>query len=392
MMIFRDLPIPSPAVRTHSEQLLAVIKQTIQQQGDLLSFAHFMEVALYHPEFGYYNSPSFALGQRGDFITAPELSPLFAQCMAQQCQRVLASCQPKQILEFGAGTGRFAKDLLFALASLHCLPDRYYILERSMTLRQKQYDLFRTACPQWIDRFTWLDTDPTHFTGVIIANEVLDALPVHCFRIEEHGIKEYGVTWDQNRLIRLPCTPFSPGLMDTVRSLQTLYDLRSGYESEVNLQLPTFIKRMAQMLTQGLIMLADYGYGQRQYYHPARCQGTLTCFYQHHRHHDPFFLPGAQDITAHVDFTRVAEIAAEQGCTLAGYTTQAAFLLACGLPQLATAAEQHLTPIETVQWRQAIKRLTLPTEMGETIKIMGLTKRIDLPLLGWTLQDRRRDL
>jgi SAM-dependent MidA family methyltransferase len=390
--MFPDFPQPSDTVLERSHTLSALIRQKIEQQGGFITFAHFMDEALYHPELGYYNTDTFALGKEGDFITAPEISPIFAQCFAQQCQQILTQLDKKNILEFGAGTGRFAKDLLFALNHLDCLPQYYYILEPSMTLRKKQRDFLSTAYPAFIKRIIWLDSTPADFTGIVIANEVLDALPVHGFRIEGNRVKESFVAWEKNQFVRLSGTPISMGLVEKVSVLRDLYSLGHGYESEINLRLPSFIQNMADMLKQGLILLADYGYGQREYYHPARCHGTLSCFYQHHRHNNPLILPGSQDITAHVDFTSVVSTATERGCALAGYTTQAGFLLACGLSTLVSTTELSLTPVEKFNLHQAIKYLTLPTEMGENIKIMALTKHLDSPLLGFTLQDRRRDL
>jgi len=371
--------------------LINGIRQTIDKAGGHISFARFMELALYHPERGYYNADDFTLGKQGDFTTAPEVSPLFAQCLATQFLQINNHLNANSFLELGAGTGRFALDLLLTLETLDYLPAHYYIYEMNARLRQKQQALLKNQCPHLFSRCVWLDQLPKNFVGVIFANEVLDALPVHCFRIDRDNIKERSVTWQQDQLTWQITSP-SLELAREVEPLRDLYALRAGYESEVNLQLPAFIQTVANALTQGVILFADYGYGQREYYHPERSHGTLTCFYRHTRHNNPFVHVGSQDMTAHVDFTRVIESAIENDCKLMGYTSQAAFLLACGLMDFAREAEKNLNPTDQFHLHQGIKMLTLPTEMGERIKVMALGKNIELPLLGFSLQDRRRDL
>lgn len=379
-----------------SKNLTLFIREELRRKGGSISFADFMQLALYHPEWGYYQTQIVDIGKKGDFTTAPEISPLFAKCLAAQCTQLFATL-PKTILELGAGTGRLACDLLLALNDQGITIDRYYIYEVSTTLRKKQQSLLKATCPQLFDRIIWLDALPADFTGIILANEVLDALPVHCFRIE-NGIQERRVAWKEDRFIWLS-EPASEALAKAVNLLNDQYSLPSGYESEINLHLQPFISQLVHSIKQGVMLFIDYGYGQREYYHPERRKGTLTCFYQHRHYDDPLVLPGMQDITAHVDFTRLIETAASQGCELLGYTSQMAFLLACGLTEIAAKEEQKLTPAEQVNLHHAVKLLTFPMEMGERIKVMALGKNMetDLPLLGsrllgFTLQDRRRDL
>jgi SAM-dependent MidA family methyltransferase len=372
--------------------LTTFIQQEIDQRGGHISFAAFMALALYHPQFGYYCQPSLELGKRGDFTTAPEISPLFAQCFAKQVAQIFQQLAQPAILELGAGTGRFAKDLLQALHGLGVLPTHYYIYEISATLRQKQQDLLKKTCPQWFDRIVWLEALPPSFTGVIIANEVLDALPVHCFTQTAAGILERCVAWENNQFVWQLCAPTTPLLFETGQRICQEYALPIGYKSEINLQLAPLLQSLLRLLTQGVILLADYGYGQREYYHPQRMEGTLTCFYQHHHHGNPLTLVGQQDITAHVDFTRVIECAAAEEGELMGYTSQASFLLACGLLDLAALEEAKLSPAAAFNLHQAIKLLTLPTEMGERVKVMAIGKNMHNPLLGFSLQDRRREL
>lgn len=392
MSSFYDLSLPNHDAVYRSQLLSNIIRENITAQHGLLSFARFMELALYHPRFGYYEAETFDISRQGDFITAPELSPLFAKCFARQTLPILEQLPTKNILELGAGTGRFAKDFLLEMEKLNQFPAHYYIYETSAHLRKKQQAFFQQACPQFLPHLTWLAHLPTDFTGIILANEVLDALPTHCFLLDHDGIKERYVTWEQDKFAWQISECSSQELKEQVQKLSTLYGLTNGYTSEINLYLPLFIKSLTTCLTQGMILLADYGYGEAEYYRPERKQGTLTCFYQHTQHADPFFFPGLQDITAHVDFTSVIENAAPYGCELAGFTTQSGFLLAGGLLEIAQEEEKNLTSLDAFHLHQAMKTLTLPTEMGETIKIMALSKNMDLVLPGFALQDRRRDL
>lgn len=387
-----DLPEPGNLDLMRSAALSECIRQDIDKQGGVISFSTFMALALYHPQFGYYCRPDFNLGQHGDFTTAPEISPLFAQCFAKQCVQIADHLNDSNILELGAGTGRFAHDLLKQLARLHALPQHYYIYEISLALRQKQQAFLQANYPDYFPHITWLHELPSAFTGTIIANEVLDALPVTCFTVQENGIKERCVAVGKEGFIWQEHEPLTPELAEQATRRRDLYSLTKGYESEVNLEVPRLIHTLAKLLTHGVILLADYGYGQAEYYRPERRRGSLTCFYQHRRHDNPLILPGLQDMTAHVDFTSAIEEAASHGCTLLGYTTQVAFLLATGLLQLAEEQEKNLSPLEVVNAHTAIKLLTLPSEMGERIKIMGLGKGVTLSLLGFSLQDRRRDL
>lgn len=387
-----DLPTPNPQDLKRTLALTARIRDEVARQHGVISFAAFMQLALYQPELGYYMAPTFHLGRQGDFTTAPEISPLFAQCFATQVQAILSRMNEGSLLEAGAGTGRFAGDLLITLEHLGCLPDAYYIYEISPHLRQVQRHHLTTVCPHLIERIRWVESLPQSFRGVIIANEVLDALPVHCFQVTESGIQERCVRFENEAFHWQFTPPTTPELLDIAERLQADYHLPLDYQFEVNIQQNAFIQALADALEKGVILLADYGYGQKEYYHPERRHGTLTCFYQHHRHADPLILPGLQDITTHVDFTRVIECAHDHGCELAGYTTQAAFLLACGLMERVALQEKTLSEAEALACHHAVKLLTFPTEMGERVKIMALAKGVDTPLMGFRMQDRRREL
>lgn len=370
-----------------SSTLTDIIQEEIQQAGGHISFARFMELALYAPGMGYYTSHANPFGKSGDFITAPEISPLFARCIARQIQQVLMAIPDSDILELGAGSGVFAKDVLLELEKLNFLPQHYFIFEISAALREQQQQFLQTHCPHLLTRVQWLDALPSTFSGVIFANEVLDAIPIHCFRITEDGIQERCVAWENNRFFWKATSPTSEDFTKKVSAIQQEYNLPAGYESEINLALPAWIKSLSTILEKGLILLCDYGYGRREYYHPDRHQGTFMCYHQHRRCDDPFQFVGLQDMTAHVDFTTVVE---HTDLTLAGFTTQASFLLACGLLNL--AGENSSTVIDIYQQNQAIKTLTLPSQMGEAVKIIGLSKDLNILPIGFSLHDRRRDL
>lgn len=379
------LPIPDHDALLHSEKLIEHIRLAINESNGSISFAQFMEVALYTPGLGYYSAGAHKIGKGGDFTTAPEISPLFAQCIARQCQQVLSSLGAGDILEVGAGSGAFAKDILTELEEIGTLPTHYFILEVSADLRARQKEFLSDNCPHYLNRIVWLDHLPAQLSGIIFANEVMDAMPVNCFLIDDEGIKERQVTWEQNKF-----TWYNAPARDELKNRLNDLTLPTRYESEVNLRLPGWIHSLSEALTKGVILLIDYGYGRNEYYHPDRMEGTLMCFYQQHKHSDPFKYVGLQDITAHVDFTNVIESAYEADLSLGGYTTQAGFLLSCGLLDLATQ-NTHANK-ERLQQNQAIKILTLPSQMGEIVKVMALVKNFKTPLLGFGLYNRERDL
>ncbi|HSW93639.1 MAG TPA: SAM-dependent methyltransferase [Gammaproteobacteria bacterium] len=383
------LPEPSSFALKHSEKLKAHIRQDIEAAGGLIDFARFMELALYAPGLGYYTSGTHKLGRAGDFVTAPELSPLFAACMAKQFQEIFKIIDQKNILEFGAGSGIFARDVLFELEKLNGLPEHYYILEVSADLRERQLLRFKTECPQFLSRIVWLDALPKSFNGIMFANEVLDAMPVHRFEWHQGEITECFVGFEQNQFV-FRSGPSSDALKKRVLAISENTTWPDFYSSEISLIHPAWIKSLADCLEQGVILLVDYGYGRREYYHPERQQGTLTCFYQHHRHADPLILPGLQDITAHVDFTTIADSADEAGLSVSGFTTQAAFLLACGM--LDIAQKNPLNAVDRYKQNQIIKTLTLPSEMGEVVKVMALSRKMEMEWAGFLLKDRRPDL
>lgn len=377
-----NCPTPSPEALIRSEQLCHQIRSEIEHAQGQISFARFMEQALYAPRLGYYSSEQAKIGQSGDYVTAPEISYLFAKSLSVQCRQILEILGGGDILECGAGTGVLAKDLLLELEQANALPDTYYILEISADLRQRQADCLKTHCPHLYPRVQWLDT-LVDIKGIILANEVMDAFPFHCFTVDSQSIKERCVTWENG--FRWVLSEANDAIKTALVGLQ----FSEGYCSEVNLQLPTWIASTSAHLTQGVMLLLDYGYGSRAYYHPDRNQGTLMCYYQHRHHDDPFFLVGLQDITASVNFTAVVESAYDAGCLLGGFTTQAGFLLSSGILDHIGKAPDLL---QGLRESQAVKLLMLPSQMGESIKVMALCKEFTAELCGFRFQDRQIDL
>lgn len=386
-----SLPVPETDACEHSARLVSYIHEQIRQAGGVIPFARFMELALYAPGLGYYTAGARKFGVEGDFVTAPEISPLFGQCMANNCVPVLRQTGGS-ILEFGAGSGALARDVLQELARQDCLPDEYLILEVSPELRQRQAQWLRANVPQFSDRIRWLDTLPeAGFTGVVLANEVLDAMPVHRFHKRALQVEEVCVGWsDEQQGFILDHRPAGDALLAAVsgveRDLGQPFD--DGYTSEISLAYTPWLASLGERLESAVALLIDYGYARQEYYLPQRSMGTLMCHYRHRAHDNPLVLPGLQDITAYVDFTAVAEGAVGHGFSIMGYTTQAAFLLASGLDQLVArvdAEEQRAF----LQVSQQVKTLTLPGEMGERFKVMGLSLNCDVSLPGFTLQDHR---
>jgi SAM-dependent MidA family methyltransferase len=390
----KNLPTPSPSEQKHVEHVLQELKTLIKARKGKLSFAEYMQAVLYAPDFGYYRGPTEKLGKHGDFITAPELSSLFSCALANQCAQILSHLNQGVILEFGGGTGTMAADILIHLASLQQLPKQYILLELSADLKKRQQHTLESRCPELLDRILWLDTLPTSpIEGVILANEVLDAMPVHLFRLENQQIFERYVVWHENHLDWQLGPPSSPCLEARLQHIQQRLPecvLKHGYESETNAFLTQWVASLNSSLSRGVVLLIDYGFPEHEYYHPDRYQGTLMCHYHHRAHPDPLILPGLQDITAHIDFTHLATAAAESGFDVTGFVPQAYFLLACGLLSLAEQLAQNEQ--ELFIYNQQIKQLTLPGEMGELFKVIALAKNYSQDLLGFGLHDQRHRL
>ena len=383
------LPTPDPDASLHSRRLQAHIADAIADAGGWISFARFMELALYAPGLGYYSGGARKFGAAGDFVTAPELTPAFAQSLATQVAQIMA-VSARQILEVGAGSGRLAADLLAELAQRGATPERYLILELSGELRERQRQTIAATVPHLLARVHWLDALPTHLDGLVLANELLDAIPAHLVRWQNGTIAERGVSlgddgfeWEER--------PATAAVLARARELSGNVTAGEGYLSEIGLAAAAWTASWAAILGRGALLLIDYGFPRREFYHPQRNEGTLMCHYRHHAHPDPFFLPGLQDITVHVDFTAIAEAGTEAGLDFLGYTNQATFLLNCGLTDVvawtpATDAARYL-PLAN-----AVHKLISPAEMGELFKVIALGRGIDEPLVGFTAGDQSSKL
>ncbi len=394
-------PEPTPEIKAHSDRLKHLIQDKIRANGHKITFADYMNLALYAPGLGYYSAGLKKFGKQGDFITAPEVSPLFSQCLAIQCQHILEQTEQDVLLEVGAGSGIMAVELILELERQSSLPKHYLILELSADLRERQQQIIKSRLPHLFERFQWLDRLPEKpFKGIVIANELLDAMPVHLIKLEKNSISERYVSLNENEeFIWQDSKPENPHLQKAAEEIQALQQSLAhlndkpghSYITEVNLQAVDWLKSIADILESGAILLVDYGYTAQEYYHPQRSMGTLMCHYQHHRHDDPFYLPGLQDITAHIDFSRIARAASDTGLNVYGFTTQAHFLMAGGLMELT----QDLNPDDVMHFTEVarqIKMLTLPEEMGELFKVILLAKDKALSLPAFQFQNFKNRL
>jgi SAM-dependent MidA family methyltransferase len=364
------------------------MREEARAGGGLLPFDRFMELALYAPGLGYYAAGARKLGPGGDFVTAPEISPLFGRCIARQCVEVLDALDGGDVLELGAGTGALAADLLAALEALGRLPERYLILEPSADLKARQRELLTVRLPRLMERVAWLDALPKGFRGVLLANEVADAIPVHRFLVGGDGsvaegfVRPFEGGWEA-----VAAPPVSHGLADAVAALhRDGLANEPGYASEINLRLGPWAAALAAAMGRGLALVIDYGYPRSEYYHPERRTGTLMCHYRHQAHVDPLVHVGLQDITAHVDFSALAAAATCSGLRVAGFATQAHFLLGCGLQELLAEVLARGAAPELLL---GAKQLLMPAGMGERFRVLGLAKGVDRSWRGFSLRDLR---
>lgn len=353
-------------------------------------FVDYMQQALYAPQAGYYASSAPKLGREGDFITAPELTPLFGYALANQCMDILANLNQASILEFGAGTGRLCVDILTALAHHNALPSHYFILEVSGGLKAIQQRTINEQIPHLAERVHWVTAWPETFSGVMLANEVLDAMPVHRFLYDQNKLWESYICVNEQGELQETWQPMEKGALSQYIEQSILpLNLPQPYCSEVNWLARGWINQIAASLKQGALIAIDYGFPRHEYYHPDRKNGTLMCHHQHHSHPDFLYKPGEQDITAHVDFTMIAETAHESELHVAGFTNQAAFLVNNGLLSLNSEITDETV---LIQQSKAINCLTHPAEMGELFKVIALSKGIDFSLTGFALFDKRASL
>ncbi|WXT99991.1 MAG: hypothetical protein Ctma_0697 [Catillopecten margaritatus gill symbiont] len=353
-----------------------IIKDAIIQKAEPIGFDEFMNLALYYPAKGYYTGGSQKFGEQGDFITAPETSDLFGFCLARQCAQVLKSDQ--DLLEFGAGSGILSAQILFELGRLDKLPRTYYILELSAELKQRQKDTISKTVPELLGRIVWLNSLPEHFSGVIIANEVLDAMPAKRLIKKENDFVELGVDCQNNTLVWQTLAPYNNDKM------QLPADVEPGYITEVNERAMAWVESLSDFMDKGLVLLIDYGMGRDEYFHPQRGEGTLQCYYRHKANDNPFEHIGEQDITTSVNFSDIADQAKSSGFSIAGYATQAMFLISLGIDEYLLAEKDEE---KRALLAQQVKLLVLPSAMGESFKVLALNKGMEVDLMGFREQN-----
>ena len=383
-----SLPAPSAEAQALSAELSARLVAAMTAAGGSLPFWRYMDMALYEPGLGYYSAGCRKLGEAGDFVTAPELSPLFSRTLARAIQPILADLECGEILEVGAGSGVMAAEILAQLAADDALPAQYRILELSAELRQRQQQTINQRVPELAARVHWCDSLEKKFSGVILANELLDALPAHRFVVQGGIARELCVAHRDDHFVWQAGERDNERVISRVQQIEQENDSRlaEGYISEILFAAEDWVKTAAKSLTSGMMLLLDYGQARSVYYHAQRNQGSLSCHYRHRMHDDPFYYPGLQDITAHVDFTAIADAALDAGLNVAGYTTQAHFLLGSGITDWLVG---ETDPLSLLEYSSQIKKLTLPQEMGETFKVMGLAKNCNTALPGFMFQDMR---
>jgi SAM-dependent MidA family methyltransferase len=371
-----ELPPPGKTAVAHSTRLVQAIIGRIEQRGGLIGFDEYMQMALYEPGLGYYSAATPKFGAQGDFVTAPEISPMFGFCLAHQVNALVAQGCHARILEFGAGSGKLCAQILNSSPAL----EQYQILDLSAELKQRQQRYLRShLSTELFHKIDWLSSLPTEFDGIVLANEVLDAMPVHILR-KQGSWMELGIGYDGERFFWQSFAPGKPAL-NAIRSIEArLGELPDNYCSELNLNYTAWFSALAESCKRAVVLIIDYGYEQVHYYHPARSRGSLTCHYQHRVHSDPLIYPGLQDITAFVDFDACADAAESAGFELTGLVPQGQFLLANGL--LEEAQRQSLDSDTVVQLAvsQQVQTLSLPQEMGEKFKVLAMQKNLALEM------------
>lgn len=383
------LPPPSAAEREHSERLVAHLVHAIAEAEGWISFADYMQAALYAPGLGYYAAGARKLGAEGDFVTAPELTPLFGRALSAQVAQVLAQVADGEMIEVGPGSGSLAADVLTILAEQNALPARYLLLEVSPDLRERQRRHLATRIPEFMPQVAWIDTLPERWSGALIANEVLDAVPVHLVVRRDGEWFERGVTADATVGLTFRDRPLSDGALRNMA--QARFPPGGDYASELNPAAEALVTTLGLRCDRGLMLFVDYGFPAGEYYHPQRDAGTLMAHRRHRALADPFYYPGLSDLSAHVDFSAMARAGVAAGMTVAGFATQAQFLLASGLLNgLARCGDPE--SVAYLRAASAVQRLTSPAEMGELFKVLALTRGLDIELIGFREGDRSHRL
>lgn len=365
------MPVPDADALAHSQRCAEMLREEIRSAGGWLNFARFMERALYAPGLGYYAAGARKFGAAGDFVTAPEISPLFAECLARELAPVVLATQG-EVLELGPGSGRLAFDLLTALDAEGACPRRYLLLEVSADLIERQKALLAGLPPHLRERVQWIAHLPEKFEGAIVANEVLDVVPVHLLHFTEGAVFERGVALEGERLVWRDA-PLPASLWPSAEAIEACFPdgVPSGYLTEAAPGVSALVASLGESLARGALVFIDYGFHRAEYYLESRRAGTLMCYYRHTAHPDPFLYPGLQDLTTHVDFTRVAEAGAGAGLTLAGYTTQAQFLLEAGIAECLAA---RTGAGDALALNTQVQRLLNPAQMGESFKVIGFVR------------------
>ncbi len=383
------LPIPDENAQQHSEKLLSRIKYLIGIAGGKINFADYMNLCLYYPNLGYYSVDSPKINYGGDFTTAPEISSLFSRAFAHHVMDVMKQLFNADILEFGAGSGKMVVDILLELDHLNSLPNNYFIIEVSANLRTRQRRLIEDAIPHLSHLIQWLDYLPTNLTGVILANEVCDAMPFHLLYFSDEHIEELYIKinsagelqWYKNEILESE-------LLIKAQKVQQIIG-HQEYTTEINILSDLWLISIAELLDQGAIFIIDYGYSQNDYYHQERRLGTLMCYFQNRGHDNPLLFPGLQDITAHVNFSSLATVAYNHNLDIAGFQSQANFLISGDILKLETLRSHD--PLRSIQQASEIKQLILPSEMGESFKVLTLTNNLKflLPRIQFNDQSHR---
>ncbi|MDB6096814.1 MAG: uncharacterized protein JWM09_1092 [Francisellaceae bacterium] len=373
---YPNLSSPNVEELRISKQLMVYIQELIKKNQGSINFKEYMNACLYTPSLGYYANPKLKFGISGDFVTAPEISAVFSQCLGGFCHKLFKEWTLYSILELGAGTGKLAVDILQELELLNKLPQYYYILEVSAFLKMDQKSLIKNNIPHLFDKIIWIDTlEDFHLNGLVIANEIMDAMPVNRFVKKNDDYYEVFVSINNDQLVEV----LKPVPLSAIPvSISTLLQDFPEYTFEYNALIGPWINALKNILNSGVILLIDYGFPILEYYHPERSMGTLMCHYKHHFHTDPFWFPGLQDITAHVDFTNVATSALKSGLKLLGYTNQASFLLELGI------LDKNLS----FKDKNSLQTLLMPHEMGELFKVMALGTQEFGNLVGFQEYDK----
>ncbi|WP_321846989.1 class I SAM-dependent methyltransferase [Paraburkholderia bannensis] len=395
-----SLPVPEPIALAQSEALAATLRAEIAAAGGWLPFDRYMERTLYAPGLGYYSGGSRKFGlladDGSDFVTAPEMSPLFAATLARAVGEALAASGTRALMEFGAGTGRLAAGVMLALEALGVPFDSYSIVDLSGELRERQRDTIAQRAPHLLERVQWLDALPASFEGVVIGNEVLDAMPVRLFARKDAVWHERGVAVNADNAFVFSDRPAMSGrdadwAQGVPGSVLAAIDGSDDYVAETHEAALAFTRTVCAMLTRGAAFFIDYGFPESEYYHPQRVQGTLMCHYRHRAHDDPFLYPGLQDITAHVEFTGIAQAGVETGADLLGYTSQARFLMNAGITEV--LGEIDVSDVARfIPAANAVQKLVSEAEMGELFKVIAFSRGIDSTIAAFARGDRSHTL